>query len=143
MKSLEQKIKWGERKKKIFLWYVKIEHWRNIGASYVSTLYGWLSVNTLVQAFTLGGIAKLTILKDMPIMLMLGVVFILGIIAEVVKIYFGNKIWKSGLIKTQNEWMQKHNINNPFNEELKRQIIEIAKVVGAKVIFKNDEEYTK
>jgi hypothetical protein len=128
--NYQRKEYWGEKKKAIFLLYIKTEHWRNIGANYLATLYGWLSVNTMKDAFLIGALAKLTIFKDIPIVMFMAGIFLLGVLAEVGKMYMGYRIWRSGLIKTQNQWMQNHEINNPFNDKLKKQILELTKVVG-------------
>lgn len=126
-----------KNKRRLYLGYVQIEAWRNRGAGWISTFYSWASIGAMKDAFLIGGIAKLTVFKDLPIMWFMFIIFILGIIAEVVKIWIGHLDWKYGIAKIQNEWSQKHNINNPFNTELRATLENICKKVGAKSKFED------
>lgn len=124
-------------KRDLFLWYVQMEAWRNRGAGWIATAYSWLSISALKDAFLLGGIAKLTVLKDMPMPIFMMIVFLAGLFMEFVKIFIGWFDFKNGIWKIQNEWSSKHETNNPFGNEMKDQLKAIAEKVGAEIKFKD------
>ena len=116
-------------KNKIFLKYVEFEAWRQRGTSWIAVLYGWLSINTLKDAFLVGGIAKLTLFKMLPMWTFLLIVFILGFLFEFLKAFIGWIDFKYGMWEKQNEWGSKHQKNNPFNCELVAQLKEHTKAL--------------
>lgn len=117
-------------RKKLFLWYVQTEAWRNRGSSWIATLSGWLSINSLKDAFLIGGVAQLTVLRDISIWKTVLVIFILGVFSEIVKIFIGRLDWRHGIAEIQNRWHQEHKINAPFNNKMKDQMEEFRKVLS-------------
>ena len=122
--------------RKFYKWYVKTEYWRNQGTGFFSTVQSWLSVDTMYKAFTGIALAKLTILQGIPIVFIMVIVFILGIVFEVAKIYLGYLIFKKGWIREAHEWSQKNETLSPFNFETTNTLKAICDKLGIKHSYK-------
>jgi len=124
-------------KKRIYLKYVKFETFRQKGAYWVNIFFQYISWQTIKDSFIIGGIAKLTIFQDFPIIPFIIVVVILGFLAEGVKAYIVYLDFKYGVWRVHAEWAQKNKVISPWNVEVRGTLEEICKKVGAKSKFKD------
>jgi len=124
-------------KKDLFLWYVKIDAWRLRGGYWKDTLFGYLSINTIIQGVTVGGILKLTMFQNLPMWTFVMFIVIGGLALEFVKMLIGWIDFHYGIWERQAEWGQKQQQNAPFNKELVATLNNICDKLGVRSEFKD------
>ncbi|MDE2104675.1 MAG: hypothetical protein KGL39_45990 [Patescibacteria group bacterium] len=124
-------------KRDIFKKWTELNSLQDVGGAFFNRIRSYLpDINTMAVEF--GGWTL--VLKSFGIdnwkYIIIGYLLVRFYLWMIINYTLGRKIRKWELLKVQNEWQAKEQNFNPWNQEMKEQLIEIANKVGADVKFK-------
>jgi hypothetical protein len=132
-KKLENKIFWGEKKRKWLFAFFDYKNSTNRGANWIGYVETFIPVHKILDyAILLFGIDSIIKERSIGFIIFGGLCYLLlQILSESFKWFLGHIDYKKGIWKMEIEWSQKNEKYNPVFHETKKTLENIAEKVGA------------
>lgn len=122
-------------KRKIIQWITIVEMYRGRGNHWINLLQGYLSTNSIRDAFLIGGVAKLAVFPDLSVWGTVAGIVIVGFFLEFIKIWAGIIDYKYKIPQIESEVGTKDERFSPFNAEVEKTLREVCKHLEIKHHF--------